>query len=270
MPHRKKSKREKFRDSSHSADEFYDELGVGYELMINWDARLRREAPFFRKLFEERGVRSVLDCACGTGHHAVEFATWGLAVSACDISPEMLRLAERNSSAAGAAVEFFRAGLTEVARKAGREKFDAVVCIGNSLPHLLTQRELDRAIRSIKQALAPGGVFVSQIRNYARILRENLRFMPPSSAEWEGRECVFFRMLDIHGPRRVDFHIIRFLRESGKWSYNVQTTRLRPILKKHMDAALGRAGFQNIRHYADYSFTPFAVDKTLDLISVAS
>jgi SAM-dependent methyltransferase len=181
----------------------------------------------------------------------------------------MLRLAERNSSAAGVAVEFFKAGLTDVGRKAGREKFDAVVCLGNSLPHLPTQRELDRAMRSIKQALAPGGVFVSQIRNYDKIVAENLRFMPPTSAEWEGKECVFFRMLDIHSPRRVDFHIIRFLRESGKWSYKVQTTRLRPILKKHMDAALGRAGFKNIRHYADYSFTPFAVDKTLDLISVA-
>lgn len=258
------------KDARRRADEFYDELADAYELMINWGARLEREAPFFRRLFDERGARSVLDCACGSGRHAIEFAGWGLEAAGCDISDKMLRLAKRNASDAGVVVDFFKAGLTEVSEKAGRRKFDAVVCLGNSLPHLLAQRELDRAMRSVRQALAPGGVFISQIRNYQRILRENLRFMPPTSARQKGRELVFFRMLDIHGPRRVDFHIIRLVRESGKWSYSVQTTPLRPITKKNMNDALRRAGFKKIRHFADYAFTPFGINKTLDLITVAS
>ncbi len=250
------------------AAEFYDALGDGYDRMINWDARLRREGAFFQNLFDERGARSVLDVACGSGRHAIEFAGWGLRAAGCDISVEMLRLARRNASEAGVDVDFFEAGLTDVAEKAG--KFDAIVCIGNSLPHLQTQRELDRAMRSIKRALAPGGVFVSQIRNYERIIRDDLRFMPPTSAEVDGRECVFFRMLDIHGPRRIDFNIIRMTRESGKWTHTVQTTRLRPIMKAHMNAALERAGFKKIRHYADYSGARFGVNKTLDLITVAA
>ncbi len=251
------------------ADEFYDELGDGYDLMIKWGARLERESPFFRKVFGERGVRSVLDCACGSGRHAVEFARWGLEAAGCDISDGMLRLAGRNASEAGVKVNLFKAGLTQVSHEAGQEKFDAAVCLGNSLPHLSTQRELDRAMRSIKRTLTPGGVFISQIRNYRRILRDNLRFMPPTSAELGDREFVFLRMLDIHGPRRVDFHIVRLTRESGKWSQKIQTTRLRPITKKNMNDALRRAGFKKIRHYADYSFTPFGIDKTLDLITVA-
>ncbi len=59
------------------------------------------------------------------------------------------------------------------------------------------------------------------------------------------------------------------IRESGKWSYKAQTTRLRPITKEHMNNALERAGFEKIRHYADYSFAQFGIDKTLDLITVA-
>ncbi|UCD57504.1 MAG: class I SAM-dependent methyltransferase [Candidatus Hydrogenedentota bacterium] len=269
MPRPKQGSVGKAEDGHRAAGRFYDELADGYELMIDWDARLKREAPFFRKLFAEHRVKKVLDCACGTGRHALEFARWGKEVFACDISPQMLRLAERNASAARVNVDFFKAGMTEVAKRAGPERFDAVVCLGNSLPHLLTQRELDRSMRSIKNALAPGGIFVAQIRNYERILRENLRFMPPTSAESEDGETIFFRMLDIHGPRAVDFHIIRFLRERDQWRYRIQTTRLRPIVKKHMDAALKRAGFQRIRYYADYSFTPFASSKTLDLIVVA-
>jgi SAM-dependent methyltransferase len=264
-----RSKETRSEGARRLAEGFYDELAEGYELMINWDARLEREAPFFRKLFGERGVASVLDCACGSGRHAVEFASWGIEAAGCDISGEMLRLAKRNASQAGAVVDLFKAGMTEVSEKAGGRKFDAVVCLGNSLPHLPTQRELDRAMRSIRRALAPGGVFISQIRNYQKILRDNLRFMPPTSAAQGGRELVFLRMLDIHGPRRVDFHIIRLARESGKWSYHVHTTPLRPIVKKNMNDALRRAGFKKIHHYADYAFTPFAIDRTLDLITVA-
>ena len=255
--------------ASLPADEFYDALGDGYDRMINWDARLGREGAFFRKLFDERGVTSVLDAACGTGRHAIEFARWGLTAAGCDISPEMLHLARRNASEAGAQINFFEAGLTDVAEKTGKH-FDAIICIGNSLPHLQTQRELDRSMRSIKRALEPGGVFVSQIRNYERIVRDNLRFMPPTSAEIDGKECVFFRMLDIYGPRRIDFNIIRMTRESGKWTHTVQTTRLRPIMKARMNAALDRAGFKKVRHYADYSSTRFGVNKTMDLITVAT
>ncbi len=270
MHRRGKADIAKTNDASRTADEFYDELGAGYDQMINWGSRLERETPFFRKVFNERAVKSVLDCACGTGRHAIEFAQWGHEVSACDISGEMLRLARHNASGQGASIDFFEAGLTDIAEKAHGKTFDAVVCLGNSLPHLLTQHDLDHAIRSIKRVLAPGGVFIAQIRNYQRILKENLRFMPPTSAEVEGKEYMFFRMLDIHSTRHVDFHIIRFQRESGKWTHTIQTTRLRPMMKRHMDASFKRTGFQQIKYYGDYSFTPFTSAGTLDLISVAS
>jgi SAM-dependent methyltransferase len=257
------------RDATRPASEFYDALGESYERMINWDARIERESPFFQKLFEERNVKSVLDVACGTGHHTVEFARWDVDATGCDISAEMLRLARRNAAEAGVSAEFFEAGLTDVDKGAGGRKFDAIVCLGNSLPHLLTQSELDRSMRSIRRALDPGGVFVSQIRNYARILRDNVRFMPPTSAEVDGGECVFFRMLDIHGPRRVDFHIVRMINKSGKWTHDIQTTPLRPITKAHLNNALRRAGFRTIHHFSDYSSMRFGINKTMDLITVA-
>ena len=121
-----RSKQTKSEGARRLAEGFYDELAEGYELMINWDARLKRETPFFRKLFGERGVASVLDCACGGGRHAVEFASWGLEAAGCDISGEMLRLAKRNASQAGAVVDLFKAGMTEVSEKAGGRKFDAL------------------------------------------------------------------------------------------------------------------------------------------------
>ena len=55
----------------------YDQFAAGYDLMTDWEARLRSEAGFLRQLFERFQVRSVLDAACGTGQHAMAFARWG-------------------------------------------------------------------------------------------------------------------------------------------------------------------------------------------------
>ena len=79
---RQNQRKVKTSEASCQPATFYDELGEGYELMINWTARLNRESPFFRKLFKNHGVKRVLDCACGTGRHAIEFAGWGNRVSA--------------------------------------------------------------------------------------------------------------------------------------------------------------------------------------------
>ena len=48
-----------------------------YDLRVDWNRRFAREWPFFKRLFRERGVKSILDCACGTGRHAVLFAEKG-------------------------------------------------------------------------------------------------------------------------------------------------------------------------------------------------
>ena len=61
------------------ARDFYDGLGDDYDRMVSWQGRLAREEAFFQRLFDENGVHSVLDAACGTGMHAIAFARRGLA-----------------------------------------------------------------------------------------------------------------------------------------------------------------------------------------------
>ena len=74
----------------------FDDLTDVYEAMIDWPRRLANDGPFFQGLFEELGVRRVADVACGTGHHAAMFHSWGLLVEGADISPNMIERARRN------------------------------------------------------------------------------------------------------------------------------------------------------------------------------
>jgi SAM-dependent methyltransferase len=119
----------------------FDSLCEIFEGMINWPKRLAHEGPFYRELFGRLGVQSVVDVACGPGHHAAMFGGWGLRVQGADVSPAMIERARRNFGP--------RAGLEWVVRgyeEAIAGAFDAAICVGNSLALAAERGTVERAI----------------------------------------------------------------------------------------------------------------------------
>ena len=90
--------------------------------------------PFCKKIFDENKVKSILDCACGTGKHAIAFSQLGFDVEGCDLSSEMVQCAKINAVASWVKVNFVQADFKKLAEVFNR-KFDCVVCVGNSLTH---------------------------------------------------------------------------------------------------------------------------------------
>ena len=52
----------------------------------------------FEAIFQDNDVKSVSDCACGTGHHVYMMAKMGMEVSGSDYSESMLEMAKQNLS----------------------------------------------------------------------------------------------------------------------------------------------------------------------------
>ena len=146
----------------------YDALSADYDRFVDWEARLAYELPFFERLFSERSIHRVLDAACGTGHHAIVLAQRGYQVAGADLSAEMIALAWRNAAKAKVSLEFTVARFGELAQSVGRD-FDAVLCLGNSLPHLLTAEAVADALADMAAALRQGGWLVIQNRNYDKV-----------------------------------------------------------------------------------------------------
>jgi len=112
----------------------FNEFSEVYDRMFPWETRLAREGPFLRRLFEREGVRTVLDCACGTGRHVIALNQWGYLAGGSDLSPRMIEAARANARAAGVAADFRTASFTGLDAAFGpAAAFDAVLCIGNSL-----------------------------------------------------------------------------------------------------------------------------------------
>jgi len=256
------------------AREFYDDLGSEYDLMVAWTQRLSREQVFFRRVFHEGGVRRVLDAACGTGMHALAFAREGLECVGADLSPVMVEAARVNARKAGVELRFEPAGFGELADRLGGG-FDAVTCVGNSLPHLLDDESLRACLRDFANALAPGGLLVIQNRNYDRLLRERQRFTPPASRIGPEGETLFLRITEYPpaGARRddlVEFTVLTLRRHGQTWTMSERTTPLRALRSAALRAALERTGFSAIRVYGGYGFEPFDSPGSADLVMVAT
>jgi SAM-dependent methyltransferase len=114
-----------------------------------------KEVALFRRAWGKR-VKRVLDAACGTGRLAAELARRGYDVVGIDTSENMLGVARGKGSKA----RFLKA---DVRTYRARRKFDAVVCGSNTINHLLSDKELLRALRNFRRNLKKGGFLVFDV-----------------------------------------------------------------------------------------------------------
>ena len=140
----------------------FEDLTDIYEAMIDWPKRLAREGSFYRSCFEGAGVRSVVDVACGTGHHAALFHSGGLRVEGADVSAAMIDRARANFGEP--------AGLRWVVRSfdepiGAAEPFDAAVCLGNSLALAPDRETVESAVRQMSAAVRSGGPIIIHLLN---------------------------------------------------------------------------------------------------------
>jgi SAM-dependent methyltransferase len=106
----------------------------------------------------------VLDCACGTGTLAVGLALQGFEVAASDASPAMVARTQALAAEHGVAV----AVATRAWQDLGGERFDAVLCVGNSLTHAGGKAGRRTALDGMRRALLDGGLLALTSRNWER------------------------------------------------------------------------------------------------------
>ncbi len=253
--------------------DFYDALAPLFDLMTDWEARLATEGPFLRRMLEKQGAKRVLDAACGSGGHALALARWGYSATGTDASPVMVALAERKAAAAGLAVPFFVADLARLSDAfVGAPPFDAALCLGNSLPHLLTQDDLIAALRGMADVLRPGGLLITQNLNYDLRWRTRPRSLGLQSGMMDGREHLVWRFADYdRAVGRIAFHIAVFRREEAGWTVQTHTTPQRPLFQADLFDGLAAAGFGELQSFGQMTWPAPAFDPRTspDLVVVA-
>ncbi len=252
-----------------SSTEFYDRLAQAFDLMTDWPARLACEMPFIQRALDERRARRVLDAACGTGWHAITLAQRGYTAAGCDASPAMIECARANAAQARADAQFEVADLTQLDVRF-TETFDAILCLGNSLPHLLSQEMLVDALNQMRARLTAGGVMILHNLNYDLRLKTQPRFF----AAQGNADMLVWRLADYgppvaDGPEFITFHTALFERRANAWSVQVNSTLQRPLRARDLEEALGQAGFINAQYFGGLDGSTFDVETSGDLVIVA-
>lgn len=103
----------------------------------------------------------LLDVGCGTGKSFLPLLERGFAVTACDISPEMVDLAQRK---AGARADVH---VADMRRLPVFGEFDLITCIDDAVNHLLSPDEVYDALASMRANLAPGGLLIFDVNTLA-------------------------------------------------------------------------------------------------------
>lgn len=221
------------------AGQYVPSLVDRWDDLIDWDQRQAGEGTFFTELLHGAGVRRVLDVAAGTGFHSVTLAEAGFEVTAADGSAAMLERTRSNARSRGLDLHTLHADWRELHRHI-EGRYDAVLCLGSSFPHLFDEEDRIAVLRQFHQALAPGGILLLDHRNFDAIRAHRYR----SSGNYY--YCGDGVQVSV---AHIDAGLCRFQYAFPGVTHHLEVY---PVLKDEMASLLYGTGFDTVQTFGDF------------------
>ena len=214
-----------------------------WDSLIDWDARMKSEGSFFIDKLKEIGARQVLDVATGTGFHSVSLLEAGFEVVSADGSAEMLAKAFSNGRSRGHLLRTVQADWRWLNQDV-HQKFDAIICLGNSFTHLFDENDRRKALAEFYAALRHDGVLILDQRNYDTLL----------DSGFSNRHTYYYCGDDVSvKPVHVDKGLARF--EYRFSDDDVYHLNMFPLRKDYTSRLMKEVGFQRVETFGDFKET---------------
>lgn len=234
---------------------FYNVLSKYYDVIFTKD---ENTVNFLK---EDLKINSnILDVACGTGTYSIALGEQGNKVQGMDLDEEMINKAigkNHNSN-----VSFIVGDMLKLENIYEAYSFYKVFCIGNSLVHLSTKEEIEKAIEQMYKVLKKEGTLVIQIINYDRILSKNIKALPTILREEQGVE--FVRRYELNGEGKIIFLGQINIEEDGN-SYE-NGVELIPLQSEELKQMLLKIGFKNIEFYGSFKKETYNKEESYALV----
>lgn len=249
--------------SDNNSNNFYRSIAAYYDKMTRFEQRLDSEKVIISEWMKRYNFNRVLDTACGTGLYAIICASLGADVTGADPSVEMLSRAALYAEKHHVKVRWVNSTMQEIDHYI-QTKFPMVICLGNSLPHLLTKADLVKSIDNFYRLLEPRGKAVIQLLNYSKILKQQNRIIGIQKSD----DHEFIRFYDFY-ENLIRFNVLQVHWENGKPYHYLASTHLYPYTWREIKSHLEKIGFTNFKLYGDMTFSPFQEADSPNLVIVA-
>jgi SAM-dependent methyltransferase len=240
------------------------ELSDVFEDLVDWPRRLAGEEPFFRGLFQRTKARRVLDAACGTGHHAALFHSWGMSVEGADISPRMIARAR--------ALHGEPEGLCWKVRGydqpvGGEGDFDAVICVGNSLAMAPGRETVRKALAEMVSVVRDGGAVAVHLLNMMKIASGPALWQKCRRADSPDGGALIVKGVHHSGGRAWVELLLAPIAEPER----MQTANIPLIVveAEEIREMFLQAGAEAVELFGGYSGQPYEPEKSTDIVAVA-
>jgi SAM-dependent methyltransferase len=177
---------------------------------------------FLEKYLPEKGL--ILDAGGGPGRYTVELAKRGYEVVLLDMTPANLTFAKRRIRRAkvkNKVRNVVEGTIVDLSRITDNE-FDAVICLGGPLSHILDDQQRDKAINELIRVAKPGApIFVSAM----------------------GRLSLLVQMLILF-PEEIEMPHFTQIRDTGTYEGNRGFTACHFFLPEEFRAAFDNKGVE--------------------------
>lgn len=229
---------------------FYDTVASRHRLFYrDWPAYVKQDGAWLDSLLCPRRARTVLDCTCGIGTQAIALALLGYEVSASDLSAENLAQAQRGADEFGVSIAWHRGDVRALDEVSLAGPFDAVLSLGNSLSHLLTEADMQTALRQMVDQTRPGGLVIVGQRDWDAIAAERPRFRfrhEHVDTPAPGLRTVLWDLWSYDDPL-VTFEVFFSQEGSDGWQTEVYPLRYRMWRRTEIIDLMEAAGMSNVR-----------------------
>lgn len=246
--------------------EFYRDISDYYDYIFPFKTMTYKflEESYQRSLSNSKVKGNILDIACGSGSYALNLARISNKVIGTDLDPLMIQQAKNKNNKEN--LEFKVHNMLEINDLEPIEGgYDFIYCIGNSIVHLDCLDEMYSVISKVYNMLNKGGVFVTQIINFDRVLSKQVKELPTIINEDEG---VTFKRDYIHyeDEHKITFSTILDVETDRITEQFKQSVQLYPMTCDEVYKGYEDAGFSDIELFGGFNNGEYHKDTSYALV----
>ena len=163
--------------------DFYTRIASDYERIFPISENQKR---FFQNL-GLKPTDELLDIGCATGGLIVALSDSVGKATGIDLNEAMICTAvKRLPKEKHKTVRFVVMDMRQIDQVFGVGMFSIIVCMGNTLVHFKSHREMTGFLSTVRCLLKPSGRFIFQMLNYDRILSARPETLPSSKPKTLG------------------------------------------------------------------------------------